>query len=69
VQRNKAVKIIVWCRRGRTVYENCLCSCGRMFLTFTYKLRKKQGGICYTTKCDTVEDDLTKHASEGNPGR
>jgi hypothetical protein len=24
-------------------------------------------GMCYTTKYDTVEDDLMKHASEGNP--
>jgi hypothetical protein len=24
---------------------------------------------CYTTKCDTVEDGLTKRTSEGNPGR
>jgi hypothetical protein len=24
--------------------------------------------MCYTTKCDTVEDDLMEHASEGNPG-
>jgi hypothetical protein len=39
-----------------------------MFLTFTYKLRKKQGGMCYTTKYDTVEDGLTKCASEGNLG-
>jgi hypothetical protein len=36
-----------------------------MFLDFTYKLCKKQGGMCYTTKCDTVEDGLTGHASEG----
>jgi hypothetical protein len=32
------------------------------------KLRKKQGGMCYTTKCDMVEDGLTERASEGNPG-
>jgi hypothetical protein len=25
-------------------------------------------GMCYTTKCDTVEDGLIDHASEGNPG-
>jgi hypothetical protein len=24
--------------------------------------------MCYTTKCDMVEDDLMLHASEGNPG-
>jgi hypothetical protein len=47
--------------------ENRLRSCGCMFLAFTYKLCKKQGGMCYTTKCDTVEDDLMEHASEGNP--
>jgi hypothetical protein len=40
-----------------------------MFLAFTYKLHKKQGGMCYTTKCDTVEDGLMERASEGNPGR
>jgi hypothetical protein len=39
-----------------------------MFLSFTYKLCKKQGGMCYTTKYDTVEDGLAEHASEGNPG-
>jgi hypothetical protein len=39
-----------------------------MFLSFTYKLCKKQGGMCYTTKYDTVEDGLAEHALEGNPG-
>jgi hypothetical protein len=39
-----------------------------MFLAFTYKLCKKHGGMCYTTKCDMVEDGLTECASEGNPG-
>jgi hypothetical protein len=39
-----------------------------MFLAFTYKLRKKQGCMCYTPKCDTVEDGLIECASEGNPG-
>jgi hypothetical protein len=48
--------------------ENHLCGCGRMFLAFIYKLRKKQGDMCYTTKCDMVEDGLTEHASEGNSG-
>jgi hypothetical protein len=24
--------------------------------------------MCYTTKCDTVEDGLTEHASKGNRG-
>jgi hypothetical protein len=38
-----------------------------MFLAFTYKLHKKHGGMCYTTKCDMMEDDLTGHALEGNP--
>jgi hypothetical protein len=23
--------------------------------------------LCYTTKCDMVEDGFTEHASEGNP--
>jgi hypothetical protein len=48
--------------------ENCLRGCDRMFLAFTYKLCKKHGGMCYTTKCDMVEDGLTECASEGNPG-
>jgi hypothetical protein len=48
--------------------ENRLLGCGRLFHAFTYKLCKKQGGMCYTTKCDTVEDDLMECASEGNPG-
>jgi hypothetical protein len=48
--------------------ENRLHGSGHMFLACTYKLRKKQGGMCYTTKCDMVEDDLTECASEGNPG-
>jgi hypothetical protein len=48
--------------------ENRLHGCGRTFLAFTYKLRKKQGGMCYTTKCDTIEDGLTERASEGNLG-
>jgi hypothetical protein len=45
--------------------KNRLRCCGHMFLAFTYKLCKKQGGMCYTTKCDTVME----HTSEGNPGR
>jgi hypothetical protein len=48
--------------------ENCLRGCGRMFLAFTYKLHKKLGGMCYTTECDMVEEDLMERASEGNPG-
>jgi hypothetical protein len=52
--------------------ENHLRGSGRMFLAFTNKLCKKRGGgggcMCYTTKYDTVEDDLMKCASEGNPG-
>jgi hypothetical protein len=38
-----------------------------MFLAFTYKLRTKLGAMCYTSKCDTVKDNLTGRASEGNP--
>jgi hypothetical protein len=49
--------------------ENRLHGCGHMFLAFTYKLHKKQGSMCYTIKCETVEDGLTKYASESNPGR
>jgi hypothetical protein len=45
-----------------------LCGRGHMFLAFTYKLCKKQGGMRYTTKCDMVEDGLTECASQGNPG-
>jgi hypothetical protein len=48
--------------------KNHLHGCGRMILAFTYKLCKKQGGMCYTTKCDMVEDGLMERASEGNPG-
>jgi hypothetical protein len=29
---------------------------------------QETGGMCYTTKCDTVEDGLMKCASEGNRG-
>jgi hypothetical protein len=29
---------------------------------------QETGGMCYTPKCDTVEDDLMERASEGNPG-
>jgi hypothetical protein len=69
-KETRAVKVIVRYKRGRMVCENCLRGCGRMFLAFTYRLRKKQGGgMCYTTKCDTVEDGLTERASEGSPGR
>jgi hypothetical protein len=39
-----------------------------MFLNFTYRLCQKQGGMCYTTKYDMMEDGLTECASEGNPG-
>jgi hypothetical protein len=52
-------KIIVWCKRGRTVCENHLRDSSHIFLAFTYKLHKKQGGMCYTIKCDTVENGLT----------
>jgi hypothetical protein len=48
--------------------ENRLRGFGHMFLAFTSKLCKKQGGMCYTTKCDTVEDGLTERASKGNLG-
>jgi hypothetical protein len=48
-------------------YENRLRSCDRMFLTFTYKFHKKQGASV-TPQNVTVEDGLTKCASEGNRG-
>jgi hypothetical protein len=49
--------------------ENRLRGCSRMFLSFTYKLRKKQGGgACVTPQNDTVEDGLTERASESNLG-
>jgi hypothetical protein len=47
--------------------ENHLRTCDRMFLAFTNKLHNKQGGMCYTTKCDMVQDGLTERASEGTP--
>jgi hypothetical protein len=47
--------------------ENHLHGCGHMFLAFTYKLHKKQDGMCSITKCYTVEDGLMECASEGNP--
>jgi hypothetical protein len=50
------LRVIIQCKCGRTVCENHLRDCGHMFLAFTYKLCKKQGGMCYTKKCDTVED-------------
>jgi hypothetical protein len=43
------VKVIVQCKCGRTVCENRLRGCGRMFLAFTYKLHKKQGA-CVTSQ-------------------
>jgi hypothetical protein len=54
------LRVIIQCKRERTVFcENHLRGCGHMFLAFTYKLHKKQGGMCYTRKCDTVKDGLT----------
>jgi hypothetical protein len=68
-KETRTVKVIIQCKHGRMVCESSLRGCGCMFLTFTYKLRKKQGGMCYTTKCVTVEDGLMECASEGNPVR
>jgi hypothetical protein len=36
------------------------------FLLHTSYARNR-GGMCYTRKCDTVEDGLMGHVSEGNP--
>jgi hypothetical protein len=38
-----------------------------LFLQTSYA-RNRGGGLCYTTKCDTVEDGSTERASEGNLG-
>jgi hypothetical protein len=38
------------------------------FLLFHKKLLNKLGGMCYTTKCDTVEDSSAERASEGTLG-
>jgi hypothetical protein len=32
------------------------------------QVMQESGGMCYTPKCDTVEDGLMERASEGNPG-
>jgi hypothetical protein len=37
------------------------------FLLLHTSYVRKKGDMCYTTKCDTVEDGLTECASEGNP--
>jgi hypothetical protein len=34
---------------------------------FYIQVTQEIGGMCYTTKCDVVEDGLTGRASEGNP--
>jgi hypothetical protein len=39
------------------------------FLLLHTDYARNRGGMCYTTKCDTVEDGLTERASEGSPGR
>jgi hypothetical protein len=66
-KETRMVKVIIQCEHGRIVCENSLRGCGCMFLAFTYKLRKKQRGMCYSTKYDMVEDGLMGRASEGNP--
>jgi hypothetical protein len=38
------------------------------FLLFHNKLCNKLRGMCYTTKCDTVEDGSMERASEGTSG-
>jgi hypothetical protein len=61
------VKVIIQCERERTVCENhfvvvVIC----FFLLHISYARNRGGGMCYTTKCDTVEDGLTGRALEGN---
>jgi hypothetical protein len=68
-KETRTVKVIVRCKRGRTVCENHLCGCGHMFRAFTYKLHKKHRGMCYTTKCDMVENDLMGRALKDSIGR
>jgi hypothetical protein len=68
-KRHGWLMVIIRCKREKNIFcENNLRGCGRMFLAFTYKLRKKHGGMCYTTKCDTMEDGLMERASVGNLG-
>jgi hypothetical protein len=63
------LRAIVRCKREKNDFcKNHLRGCGCMFLPFMYKLHKKQGGMCYTTKCNMVVHDLMKRASEGNLG-
>jgi hypothetical protein len=63
------LRVIIGVSMKERFCENRLHGCGRMFLAFTYKLCKKQGGMCSITKCYTVEDGLAECASEGNPVR
>jgi hypothetical protein len=39
------------------------------FLLLHTSYARNSGGMCYTTKCDTVEDGLMERVSEGNQGR
>jgi hypothetical protein len=38
------------------------------FLLLHRSYVRNRGGMCYTKKCDTVENSLIECASEGNPG-
>jgi hypothetical protein len=50
VSVKERLRVIIRCKHKKWFEVNRLCDCCRMFLAFTCRLRKKQGGMCYTIK-------------------
>jgi hypothetical protein len=62
------LRVIVLCKHERTVLRKLFMWLWLYVSCFYIQVMQEIGGICYTTKCDIVEDGLMEYASEGNPG-
>jgi hypothetical protein len=60
--------VIVQCKCERTVLLKLFTWLWSYVSCFYIHVTQETGGMCYTTKCDTVEDGLPERGLEGNPG-
>jgi hypothetical protein len=67
-ERHGRLREIVWCKHEKDIFVKIIyvVEVVRFFLLHTSYARNR-GGMCYTKKCDMVEEGLMGRVSEGNP--
>jgi hypothetical protein len=63
------LRVIVWCKHERMILSKSFMWLWSYVSCFYIQVMQEMGGMCYTTKCEMVEDGLTERASEGHSGR